>query len=40
LYEDPIPIEEFADSVIIFDDTDAIWDKKIREEVYKILNRY
>jgi hypothetical protein len=24
LYEDPIPIEEFADSVIIFDDTDAI----------------
>ena len=39
LYEDPIPIEEFEGSVIIFDDIDVISDKKIRDEVYKILNK-
>ena len=38
LYEDPIPIEEFADSVVIFDDIDVISDNKIRDEVYQILN--
>ena len=39
LYEDPLPIEELADSVVIFDDIDVISDKKIRDEVYKILNK-
>ena len=38
LYEDPISIEEFADSVVIFDDIDVISDNKIRDEVYQILN--
>ena len=28
LYEDPIPIEEFANSCVIFDDVDCISDKK------------
>ena len=31
--------EEFANSVMIFDDIDVISDKKIRGEVYKILNK-
>ena len=39
LYEDPIVIKESADSIIIFDDIDVISDRKIREEVYKILNK-
>jgi hypothetical protein len=39
LYEDLISIEEFANSVVIFDDIDVISDKKIRDEVYKILNK-
>ena len=39
LYEQPIPIEEFEESVIIFDDIDVISDKKIRDEVYKMLNK-
>ena len=39
LYENPIDIEEVADSVIIFDDIDVIPDKKFRDEVCKILNK-
>ena len=39
LYEDPLSIEEFANSVVIFDDIDVISDKKIREEVYTVLNK-
>ena len=39
IYEDPIEVEEFKDSVIIFDDIDVISDKKIREAVYNILNK-
>ena len=39
VHENPIDIEEFADSVIIFDDIDVISDKKIRDEVCKILNK-
>ena len=36
LHEDPIPIEEFADAVIISDDMDVISDRKIRDEVHKM----
>ena len=39
LHESPIDIKESADSVIIFDDIDVIPDKKIWEEVYKILKK-
>ena len=39
LYEDPIPIEEFADSCVIFDDVDCISDKKIKEAIYAIMNK-
>lgn len=37
LYETPVAIQDFADSVIIFDGVDVITDKKTREEVYKII---
>ena len=37
--EDPIGVEEFQDSVVIFDDIDVISDKKIRDAVYNILNK-
>ena len=37
--KNPVDIEEFADSVIIFDDIDVTSDRKIREEIYKILNK-
>ena len=37
--DDPIDIEEFADTDVIFDDTDVLTNKKIREEVYKIMNQ-
>ena len=36
---DPIPIKEFSDSVIIFDDVDVISDKRIRDGVYNLLNQ-
>ena len=39
IYEEPIEVEEFQDSVVIFDDIDVISDKKIRDAVYNILNR-
>lgn len=38
LVTDPLPIEEFKDSCVIFDDIDVISDKKQREAVYGILN--
>jgi predicted AAA+ superfamily ATPase len=38
LVSEPIPIEEFKDSCVIFDDIDVISDKKQREAVYAILN--
>ena len=38
LLEDPIDIKEFENSVLIFDDIDAIPNRKIREEVIKIMN--
>ena len=39
LYENPIDIKEFADSFIIFDAIDVISDRKVRDEVYKLLNK-
>jgi len=39
LIDDPVDIEEFADTVVIFDDIDVLTNKKIREEVYKIMNQ-
>ena len=39
LHTDPIKVHEFKESVCIFDDTDVISDKKIREAVYNILNQ-
>lgn len=39
LYTDPLPIKEFENSVVIFDDIDVISDKKIRDAVYSLLNQ-
>ena len=39
IYEEPIEVEDFKDSVVIFDDIDVISDKKIRDAVYNILNK-
>lgn len=39
LVSNPIDIEEFKDSMVIFDDIDVIRDKKQREAVYDILNQ-
>lgn len=38
LIEDPLTIDDFKNSLVIFDDIDVISDKKLREAVYKILN--
>ena len=39
LHTDPIDVEEFADSCVIFDDTDCINDKKVRNAVCSILDQ-
>lgn len=39
LITDPICIEEFKDSCVVFDDIDVISNKKQREAVYSILNQ-
>ena len=39
LVSNPIDVEEFKDSMVIFDDIDVIRDKKQREAVYDILNQ-
>jgi Cdc6-like AAA superfamily ATPase len=39
LVSNPIDIEEFKNSMVIFDDIDVIRDKKQREAVYDILNQ-
>ena len=38
LIEDPIDINMFAYSVVLFDDIDVIPEKKIREALYEIMN--
>ena len=39
LVNNPIDIEDFKDSMVIFDDIDVIRDKRQREAVYDILNQ-
>jgi energy-coupling factor transporter ATP-binding protein EcfA2 len=39
LISDPIPIESFENSCVIFDDIDVISDKNIRKAVYALLNK-
>jgi hypothetical protein len=39
IVSDPIKAEDLKDAVAIFDDIDVISDRKIREEVYKLLNQ-
>ena len=39
LHTDPIDVGEFADSCVIFDDTDCINDKKVRNAVCSILDQ-
>jgi len=38
IWKDPIKAEDLADSMVIFDDTDNLSDKKVRDAVYAILN--
>jgi predicted AAA+ superfamily ATPase len=38
LVEDPLGVDDFEDSIVIFDDIDSIQNKKHREAVFKILN--
>ena len=38
LINDELDYKDFDNSLVIFDDVDAIKDKKIKDEVYKILN--
>lgn len=38
LIDEPLKAEDFADSLVIFDDIDTISDKKMRDAVYGILN--
>jgi Cdc6-like AAA superfamily ATPase len=35
---DPLTVDDFKDTLVIFDDIDVISDKKFREAVYQILN--
>jgi hypothetical protein len=39
LYLDPIKVDEFANSCVIFDDTDCLSDKKIKNAVCSILDQ-
>ncbi len=39
IYEDPLSIEEFANSVIIVDDIGVVSNKQIRNAVYDLLNQ-
>jgi hypothetical protein len=39
LVEDPIPVADFENSLVVFDDIDVISDKKVREAVYSLLNQ-
>jgi Cdc6-like AAA superfamily ATPase len=39
LYENPLKVEELADSCVIFDDCECQPDKKIREAVLSIMNQ-
>jgi len=39
LVTNPIAVDEFANSLVVFDDIDVISDKKQREAVYSLLNQ-
>jgi septin family protein len=39
LHEDPIDVEDLKESCVIFDDTDCIADKKIRQAVITLLDQ-
>jgi energy-coupling factor transporter ATP-binding protein EcfA2 len=39
MYTDPIKVDELSESICIFDDTDVISEKKVREAVYDVLNQ-
>ena len=39
LVSDPIPVDSFATSCVIFDDIDVISDRKQRDAVYSLLNQ-
>jgi Cdc6-like AAA superfamily ATPase len=39
LYLDPIKVEEFTNSLVIFDDTDCLSDKKVRNAVNSLLDQ-
>ena len=39
LHLDPIKVQAFNESVCIFDESDVISDKKIRDAAYSILNQ-
>lgn len=38
MISDPLTVDDFKDTLVIFDDIDVIGDKKIREAVYQVLN--
>jgi hypothetical protein len=38
LLNEPLSVEDFSDSLVLFDDTDVIRDKYIKEAVYQIMN--
>jgi hypothetical protein len=39
IWESPIQVDEFKDSLVVLDDIDVISDKKQREAVYNIMNQ-
>lgn len=39
LLDDPLTVEDFKDSLVIFDDIDVISNKFLKEAVYKIMNQ-
>lgn len=38
MISDPLTVDDFTDTLVIFDDIDVIGDKKLREAVYQVLN--
>jgi energy-coupling factor transporter ATP-binding protein EcfA2 len=38
LITEPLTVEDFKDSLVLFDDIDVIRDKKVKEAVYQVMN--
>lgn len=38
LINEPLTVEDFKDSLVLFDDIDVIRDKKVKEAVYQVMN--